>query len=139
MKLSTTLKVAALALLLPGASLAAQSNGQAANANASARPQIGAPVTPHSINVDLRRLPPAQAWQPGQPIREAHKRQFRPLDAVNPHAPASKATARDRLPELQKLFDQNAPASARASARSSRVSINNTNTGVSPGDPVVEV
>src|SRR5688572_29981641 len=121
MKLSTTLKVAALALLLPAAALAATPTGKPEN---SGRPQIGSPVTPHSVDVDLRTLPTVPKWKAGQAIREAHKRQFRPLDAANPHAPANKATARDRLPELQQLFDQNAPAGARAKARNGRVSIN---------------
>ena len=70
MKLRTTFQVAALALLLPGATMAASPT---ANKPANpGRPQIGAPVTPHSINVDLRKLPKAAPWQPGQAIREAH-------------------------------------------------------------------
>jgi len=141
MKLSTTLKVAALALLLPAMAIAAPPAGKpAASKQANpGRPQLGSPVTPHSINVDLRNLPTALQWKPGQPIREAHKRQYHPIDAVKPHAPANRPAAADKLPELQKLFDDNAPASARAHARNGRVSINNSNTGVSPGDPVVEV
>ncbi|MBN8214320.1 MAG: PKD domain-containing protein [Xanthomonadales bacterium] len=95
------------------------------------------------MNTDLRNLPKAKQWAPGMGIREAHRRQYRPLGSVLPHAPAEKATAADRLPELQKIWDES-PAGSRARARvkaaiSSRVSINNPNTGVSPGDPVVEV
>ncbi len=134
---SGTAKTVALLLLLPCAVMAAPPKG-AKPANA-ARPMLGAPVTPHSINVDVRNLPKAEAWSPGMGIREAHRRQYTPLGAKLPHAPASKATASDRLNELQQIFDESMPARARTKSAGSRVSINNPNTGVSPGDPVVEV
>ncbi len=134
---SGTAKTVALLLLLPCAAMAAPPKG-AKPANAS-RPMVGAPVTPHSINVDVRNLPKAEAWSPGMGIREAHRRQYTPLGAKLPHAPASKATASDRLNELQQIFDESMPARARTKSAGSRVSINNPNTGVSPGDPVVEV
>jgi PKD repeat protein len=144
MKTSTftgALKTAALMLLLPCAVMAAPPQGGKAN-NAS-RPQIGQPVTPYSMNIDLRSLPKAKQWTPGMGIREAHRRVYRPIGSTLPHAPADKATASDGLPELQKLWDESA-AGNRARERvkaaiRSRVSINNPNTGVSPGDPVVEV
>jgi len=133
MKLKT-FKVAAFALLLlPCAAFAAQPT------NNPGRPQLGEPVTPHSINVDIRNLPVVPQWKPGQAIREAHKRQYHPLGKILPHAPADKPTAADGLSELQQIFDENAPAGARTRASNGRVSINNGNTGVSPGDPVVEV
>ncbi|MCI4567890.1 pre-peptidase C-terminal domain-containing protein [Lysobacter sp. CFH 32150] len=133
MKLKT-FKVAAFALLLlPCAAFAAKPTEN------PGRPQLGEPVTPHSINVDIRNLPVVPQWKPGQAIREAHKRQYHPLGRILPHAPADKPTAADRLFELQQIFDENAPASARARANNGHVSINNGNTGVSPGDPVVEV
>jgi hypothetical protein len=134
---SGTAKVAALLLLLPCAVMAAPPNG-AKPSNAS-RPMVGSPVTPHSINVDVRNLPKAEAWSPGMGMREAHRRQYTPLGAKLPHAPATKATASDRLNELQQIFDESMPARARTKSAGSRVSINNPNTGVSPGDPVVEV
>ena len=130
------LKAAAIMLLLPCAVMAAPPTGGKAN---STRPQLGQPVTPQSMDTDLRNLPKAAPWSPGMGIREAHRRVYRPIGSVLPHAPASKATAADRLPELQKLWDES-PRGARAkTATASRVSINNPNTGVSPGDPVVEV
>ncbi len=130
------LKAAAIMLLLPCAVMAAPPTGGKAN---STRPQVGQPVTPQSMDTDLRNLPKAAPWSPGMGIREAHRRVYRPIGSVLPHAPASKATAADRLPELQKLWDES-PRGARAkAATASRVSINNPNTGVSPGDPVVEV
>ncbi|TXH71854.1 MAG: PKD domain-containing protein, partial [Lysobacteraceae bacterium] len=140
-KINRALKVAAIALLLPCAAIAAPPTGdKAANPG---RPQLGQPVTPHSINVDVRNLPTVQAWRPGQPIREAHRRQYRPIGSKLPHAPADKPTASDRLPELQKMWDDSVAgdrARSRAKAYNrNRVSINNPNTGVSPGDPVVEV
>ncbi|MBX3712525.1 MAG: proprotein convertase P-domain-containing protein [Lysobacter sp.] len=131
-------KAVALTLLLPCAAMAAQPSGTAPNPG---RPTIGQPVTPQGTNVDLRNLPKAQPWNPGMGIREAHRRVYRPLDSEAPHAPVDKPTARDRLNELQTIWDKS-PRAQRAkssvSARS-RVSINNPNTGVSPGDPVVEV
>jgi hypothetical protein len=130
-------KIAALLLLLPCATMAAPAKGTKP-ANPS-RPLIGSPVTPYSINVDVRNLPKAEQWTPGMGIREAHRRQYTPIGTKLPHAPATKATASDRLNELQQIFDESVPAHARAKTSESRVSINNPNTGVSPGDPVVEV
>ncbi|GAA4785339.1 proprotein convertase P-domain-containing protein [Lysobacter hankyongensis] len=131
------LKAAAIMLLLPCAVMAAPPTRD--EAKNPGRPQIGQPVTPQSINVDLRNLPKAKPWTPGMGIREAHRRQYRPIGSVLPHAPASKATAVDRLPELQDLWDKSPNGRRSKAALSSRVSINNPNTGVSPGDPVVEV
>ena len=140
MKLSTTFKAAALTLLLPCAAIAAPP-ATPGNANPG-RPQLGEPVTPHSTNADLRDLPRAPQWKPGQAIREAHKRQYHPIGSVLPHASQDKPTAADRLDELQALWDESATPQMRARAFSDareRVSINNGSTGVSPGDPVVEV
>ena len=63
---------ALLLLLLPCVAMAAPANG--VKAKNPGRPQIGSPVTPHSINVDVRNLPKADAWSPGMGIREAHRR-----------------------------------------------------------------
>ncbi len=132
-------KAAAVMLLLPCALMAAPpETGKARNPG---HPQVGQPVTAHSINVDLRNLPKAKPWTPGMGIREAHRRVYRPIGSILPHASADKPTAADRLPELQDLWDKspNARRAKAATRASSRVSINNPNTGVSPGDPVVEV
>uniref|UniRef100_UPI001FAF9D36 PKD domain-containing protein n=1 Tax=Cognatiluteimonas telluris TaxID=1104775 RepID=UPI001FAF9D36 len=101
--------------------------------------QVGEPVTPVSIDVDLRRMPVVPAWHPGMAIREAHKRQFHPLGRVSPATPASIPTVPDRLPELQRIWDAHAPANRHLRIDGSHVSINNGNTGVSPGDPVIDV
>ncbi len=132
-------KAAAVMLLLPCAVMAAPP--QSGKAKNPGRPQIGQPVTAHSINVDLRNLPKAKPWTPGMGIREAHRRQYTPIGSKAPHAPADKPTASDRLPELQNLWDQspNARRTKASTRATNRVSINNPNTGVSPGDPVVEV
>ena len=98
--------------------------------------EVGEPVTPVEINVDLRNLPTVQDWRPGQPIKEAQRRVYRPLDVRAPHAPSDWVTAPDRLGELQATFDS---LGASRNESTSRVSINNGSTGVSPGDPVVEV
>jgi hypothetical protein len=126
----------ALALTFALLSLAAPAQA----ASRAAGPRLGEPVTPHRIDVDLRQLPREPQWQPGMTIREAHRRQYFPLGAQKPHAPADKPTAVDALPELQRLWDEGA-RNARITApdTSGRVTINNPNTGVSPGDPVVEV
>lgn len=100
--------------------------------------EVGEPVTPVSIDVDLRSLPTLPEWKPGDPIREAQKRQYYPLDLPRPHAPSDWPTAPDRLPELQELWDQNRGAGSEL-RHSGRVTIDNGSTGVSPGDPVVEV
>jgi hypothetical protein len=137
MKISASVKAAAVLLLaLPCIASAAPLKGKP---DPATRPVVGNPVTAHSVNVDVRNLPKAQEWRPGMPIREAHRRQYTPLGGKLPHAPENKATAADRLPELQQIFDQNVPSRLRTKSAGSRVSINNPNTGVSPGDPVVEV
>lgn len=101
--------------------------------------QIGEPVSAVGIDIDLRDLPIAAAWRPGMPIKEAHKRQFFPPNRINPAAPSWIVTEPDRLPELQKLWDENANPQLRTNSSKTRVSINNGSTGVSPGDPVVDV
>ncbi len=134
---SASAKAAAILLLaLPCIAAAAPIKGKPAP---SSRPMVGSPVTAHSVNVDVRNLPKAEEWRPGMPIREAHRRQYTPLGSKLPHAPETKATAVDRLPELQRIFDESIPSRLRTKSQGSRVSINNPNTGVSPGDPVVEV
>src|SRR3954447_22619972 len=67
--------------------------------------EIGEPVTAVGVDVDLRNLPVAPAWRPGMLIREAHKRQFFPPNRLDPSAPASLQVLPDRLPELQKIWD----------------------------------
>jgi PKD repeat protein len=133
-RLKTLVAGAAVSLLLCG-------SGQAADVNrtGNARVEVGEPVTPISIDVDLRQLPVVPEWRAGMPIKEAHKRQFFPLDQRNPAAPAWMEAAPDRLPELQKLWDDNAPLSATRAGSQGHVSVNNGSTGVSPGDPVVDV
>lgn len=139
MKFSKALtRVVAASLLLPCVAFAAPPVDKPGNPNPG-RPQLGEPVTPHGVNVDLRNMPAAPAWVPGQAIREAHKRQYHPLDKIMPHAPASMPVLEDQLPELQQIWDESAPVRARNRASGGRVNINNGNTGVSPGDPVVAV
>ena len=131
-----TAAAAALSFLLPCAAIAAQSQ---ASQLRTVRPQVGSPVSAHSIGVDIRNLPRAKEWHPGMAIREAHRRQYTPIGTRAPHAPENKPVARDRLNELQAIYDRAAPKAARAKVSGGRVSINNPNTGVSPGDPVLEV
>ena len=131
-------RIVATTLLLPCLAMAAPPGAD--RGIASGPPQVGVPVTAYAIDVDLRKLPKATEWKPGMAIREAHRRQYMPIGNTLPHAPATKRTSTDRLNELQRIFDDNVPVSARSrTADGRRVSINNPNTGVSPGDPVVEV
>lgn len=109
--LKGALQAAAVALLLPCAVYAAPLAGGKDNKNPG-RPQVGQPVTAHSVNVDLRNLPKATQWRPGMPIREAHRRQYTPIGTKLPHAPADKPTARDRLNELQEMWDTSPRAAA---------------------------
>ncbi|WP_223788466.1 hypothetical protein [Marinicella meishanensis] len=46
--------------------------------------QVGGPVTPHVVNIDLRKMPVARAWQPGDPIKEVPRRHFTPDDEKSP-------------------------------------------------------
>lgn len=101
--------------------------------------EVGEPVTPVEINIDLRQLPAVEDWKPGDPIKEAQRRIYHPLTGRgDPSAPADWITTPDRLGDLQATFDNlRIPASGIEAA--GRVTISNGNTGVSPGDPVVEV
>ena len=80
-------------------------------------------------------------WQPGNAIREAAKRQYFPLTAKDPAAPADWITAPDSLSDVQQYFDvtQGSRDLTDAGLESQRLTISNGNTGVSPGDPVIEV
>ena len=103
--------------------------------------QRGEPVTPFEFNGDLRELPVAAQWKPGDPITEAAKRQYYPLDSKNPAAPSDWITAPDLLSDNQQLFEvtKGLRDDTVLSRGDSRVTINNGNAGVSPGDPVIEV
>ncbi|MGN6517867.1 MAG: pre-peptidase C-terminal domain-containing protein [Dokdonella sp.] len=132
-RLRTVLAGAAAWVLLSGATHAADLSSAA-----GAPVEVGEPVTPVSIDVDLRELPVVPEWRAGMPIKEAHKRQYFPPERLDTAAPDWLQAAPDRLPELQKLWDENAPPALRA-VPNGHVSINNGSTGVSPGDPVVDV
>ena len=43
---------------------------------------LGGPVTPTIVNIDIRDLPAAPAWQPGDPIKEIPRRFFPPKDEI---------------------------------------------------------
>jgi hypothetical protein len=121
-----------LALALSGALGAQSLGGQTGGV------EVGEPVTPVEINIDLRAMPQAEQWQPGMGVREAHRRVYHPLDARNPAAPADWATAPDRLGDLQATWDA-LMGGTPTEAHEARINIDNSGTGVSPGDPVVEV
>ncbi len=136
MKSNKKFLIAALGLMMP---LAAWAGTASTGSKVYHGVQLGAPVTPVSLNVDLRNLPVVPAWHPGMAIHEAHKRQFYPPKHVSPAAPASVHAKPDYLPDLQRIWDQHAPAVRSLRADANHVSINNGSTGVSPGDPVIDV
>ncbi len=104
------------------------------------RPAVGEPVTPFEFNGDLRDLKQVPDWQPGDAIREAAKRQFFPLEVKDPAAPQDWITSPDLLSERQAVFDLTIGQTDLTDGdRAPRVTIDNGNTGVSPGDPVVDV
>ena len=81
--------------------LAATSLAHAQSNEVNNDTQRGEPVTPFEFNGDLRDLPVAAQWQPGDPITEAAKRQYYPLDSKNPAAPSDWITAPDLLSDNQ--------------------------------------
>ena len=79
--------IALLALLLvsPGSAWAGDDASDPAAAAPEVRhPQLHAPVTPFSIDVDVRDLPPVPVWKPGDPIRDIPKRRYLPPGTVLP-------------------------------------------------------
>jgi hypothetical protein len=136
-----TMKKLALGCTLALATTVASAQTRTGSDDVSADTQRGEPVTPVEFNGDLRDLPVVADWQPGDAIKEAAKRLFHPLSEKNPAAPADWITAPDLLSDRQQLFEissglRNDTGESRGAGR---VTISNGNTGVSPGDPVVEV
>jgi hypothetical protein len=130
-----------LLLALAGTTAYAQSSagGRPADSGSVGAVQVGDPVTPVGIDIDLSTLPPAIEWRPGDAIREAAKRQYYPLDTKDPAAPADWMTSPDLLDDLQESWTLQHGERNDQSAERNRINIDNGNTGVSPGDPVVEV
>jgi hypothetical protein len=131
-----------LLLALAGTTAYAQSStgGRPADSGSVGAVQVGDPVTPVGIDIDLSTLPPAIEWRPGDAIREAAKRQYYPLDTKDPAAPADWMTSPDLLDDLQASWTlQHGERNDQSAERAGRINIDNGNTGVSPGDPVVEV
>jgi hypothetical protein len=64
------------------------------------RAQRAAPVTPFSIDVDLRDLPAPPEWRPGDPIRDIPRRRYLPPGTVLP----TPIETRDPLVDRQLAF-----------------------------------
>ena len=137
MKLSNTLHLLGAGLLLSISSLAHAQGSRDGTAGIGV--EVGEPVTPYSIDVDLSKLPTTPEWRPGDPIREAAKRQYYPLETKFPHAPASLLTSPDLLGDLQQMWDSQRGPGVELRESAPRINIDNGSTGVSPGDPVIEV
>ena len=134
---------AAHTLLLAASALTCSlaSNLASAQSNESLNAERGEPVTPVEFSGDIRNLPVLPQWRPGDPITEAGKRQFYPLDDKRPAAPADWITAPDLLSDRQQEFEvtQGLRNDLGSNREDARVTISNGGTGVFPGDPVVDV
>lgn len=128
-----------LLLALAGTSAHAQRTAPPADTGTVGGVQISDPVTPVGIDIDLSTLPPAIEWRPGDAIREAAKRQYYPLDTKDPAAPSDWMTSPDLLDDLQESWTLQYGDRSDQAAERNRINIDNGNTGVSPGDPVIEV
>ena len=62
---------------------------------------IGEPVTPTSFDGDVRSLPTAPAWKPGDPVREVPRLSFPSAAQAAAHAPADHPRVPDPLVGLQ--------------------------------------
>jgi hypothetical protein len=140
----TWVHLAASALLLPCIAMAQPASGAGTRNGNGQRVKLLAPITPISIDVDVRTLPDVKPWHPGQAIKDARGRQYRRPGESLPHAPVDKRTLPDRLPELQQIWDAS-EAGRRAGVRHKRMRAgralidNPGTTGGGIADPVVEV
>ena len=97
-------------------------------------PEVGPPVTPYSFDGDVRDLPAAPEWKPGDPIKEVPRRFYpRPGQAL----PVSNgAPGPDPLAELQ---ERTALRENRAFTTPTRSFAGSGYTGVNPPDTVGDV
>lgn len=95
--------------------------------------EVGGPVTPHKVNIDLSKMPQARAWQPGDPIKEVPRRSYAPMDEK---APGSTAMYPDPLAAKQSAY-------VTRTNRGFETPLLNQDgqgfTGVNPPDPVLDV
>lgn len=139
---NTWIHLVAGALLLPCVAMAQPPSAGAAQKANAPRVKVSGPITPVHINVDVRTLPNAKPWRPGDVVRDARSRRYTTPGDASRLAPTNKRTLPDRLPELQWMWDAS-EAGRRANAqhkrmRTARVAIEN-NPGQGRSDPVVEV
>ncbi len=95
--------------------------------------QVGGPVTAHKTNIDLRKMPVARAWQPGDPIKEVPRRSYTPNDEKSP---GSVDIIADPLAGKQTNFP------TRLNRDFDTLLLNQDGqgfTGVNPPDPVMDV
>jgi hypothetical protein len=91
--------VAALAVLI---AIGTAPGARAADAEAPIHGEtVGGPVTPFSIDVDLRDLPTVRAWRPGDPIHDVPRRSY--PGPGTPLAPDSLAPADPLIPIQEKV------------------------------------
>lgn len=95
--------------------------------------QVGGPVTPHVVDVDLRNMPVARSWQPGDPIKEVPRRTYTPNDEKSP---GSVDIIADPLVDRQTNF----PTSANRAFTTPVINQDGQGfTGVNPPDPVSDI
>ena len=95
--------------------------------------EVGEPVVPTSFDGDLRDLPLARQWQPGDPIIEIPRRQYPP--------PGGPVAPHPRPPGIDPVLDDSAGAhgASRTFTTPSRNFDGQGFTGVNPADPVGDV
>ncbi len=93
---------------------------------------VGGPVTPMVLNVNLKDLPPAPIWHPGDPVREIPRR-FYPGDKA-PVTPQPGLP--DALVDLQRSYT---PVSNRAFTTTVANFSGQGYTGAEPPDPVGDI
>jgi len=93
---------------------------------------VGGPVTPVEINVNLRDLPLAETWHPGDPVREVPRRFYSSDKTPVTPQPGSP----DPLVDLQRSYT---PVANRAFTTTVANFDGQGYTGVNPPDPVGDV
>ena len=96
-------------------------------------PFVSEPVPPYIFDGDVRDLPRAEPWRPGDPIVEVPRRQHGPAPE---NAPEARPPGRDPLVDLQRI---ESPSTVDPGFGNLLVSVLGVPSGASPPDPVGDV